>query len=339
MQVYFKKEKVKDLINALLADNYTVFGPVKEKDKFFYRQLKKDQYPELESNSSLKPLNSLKEVCLPQTEVLFNYKYEDKQLIPDNLDKLAVPVVVFGAKPCDSDALKILDKVHTWDYKDELYLEKRDKTILISLVCSEMNHPCFCTSVNGAPDSESGSDIMLSEIKDDKTGYIVKSVTSKGEDFLKKYKSVFSDVPANITPVTPIMNVAKQDFSKVKEWLLKNFESDFWQNDTIKRCLGCGICTFNCPTCHCFDIVDEASLKKGTRRKNWDACMFPNFTKMFVHQPRPEPYRRWRQRLEHKFYYYPDKFEYTLCVGCGRCFSLCPVGIDIKELVSNIQKL
>lgn len=339
MQVYLKKEKIKDLINALVSDNYAVFAPVKEKDKYFYRQLKKEQYPELESNSNLKPVNSIKEVFLLQSETLFTYKYEDKQLIPENSDKFFVPTVIFGSKPCDSDALKILDKVYTLDYKDELYLGKRDKTVIISLVCSEMNPPCFCTSVNRAPDSSMGSDVMLYETKEDKAGYIVKSVTEKGEEFIRKYFSIFFDVQANQTPITPVLNPPKEDISKVKEWLSKNFENAFWQNDIIKRCLGCGICTFTCPTCHCFDIVDETSLKAGTRRRNWDGCMLPNFTKMFVHQPRPEAYRRWRQRLEHKFYYYPDKFEHTLCVGCARCFSNCPVGIDIIELLLEIQKL
>ena len=110
--------------------------------------------------------------------------------------------------------------------------------------------------------------------------------------------------------------------------------------ELTSKCIGCGICAYVCPSCHCFDIVDEGYLIKGTRHKNWDSCCFANFTlHASGHNPRPNQPSRYRQRLLHKLNYYPFKNNgQIMCTGCGRCVVSCPVNIDIYHVALQIHK-
>ena len=107
--------------------------------------------------------------------------------------------------------------------------------------------------------------------------------------------------------------------AKAKDFLAGGFESPEWKNMTL-RCLGCGACAFNCPTCHCFDIADEGNAAGGAGVRNWDACQFGLFSlHASGHNPRDVQPKRQRQRIYHKFKSYPEKFGATLCTGCGNC--------------------
>ncbi len=106
-----------------------------------------------------------------------------------------------------------------------------------------------------------------------------------------------------------------------------------------RKCVGCGACTYSCPTCHCFDITDEGTFFSGERRKNWDACQFDHFTlHASGHNPRDTQYKRWRNRFMCKFNFYPHKFKEKGCVGCGRCVRVCAVRMDITEVIEEISK-
>ena len=130
------------------------------------------------------------------------------------------------------------------------------------------------------------------------------------------------------------------DYKNIKNWLDNNFANNFW--DTAgELCMGCAQCAFVCPTCHCFDIVDEnCGLNCGRRAKNWDSCQFSLFTKHTSgHNPRDNQNKRYRQRIMHKFKYYNDKFDEILCTGCGRCSRGCEAGIDIAGILEEINHL
>jgi NAD(P)H-flavin reductase/formate hydrogenlyase subunit 6/NADH:ubiquinone oxidoreductase subunit I len=124
----------------------------------------------------------------------------------------------------------------------------------------------------------------------------------------------------------------------VAEGLRRRFSDPLWER-AARSCLSCGTCAFVCPTCHCFDLQDEIHGSEGVRQKNWDACALPLFTlHTSGHNPRPDQPSRWRQRLSHKFNYYPEKFGRTLCTGCGRCIRLCPAGMDLLADLKELSR-
>ena len=116
-----------------------------------------------------------------------------------------------------------------------------------------------------------------------------------------------------------------------------HYEDPMWQ-ELASKCFGCGSCTYACPTCHCFDITDEGMAYEGERKKNWDACQFDHFTlHAGGHNPRDAQYKRWRNRFMCKFHIYPEKFKTKGCVGCGRCIRVCPVRLDITEVMEAVS--
>jgi len=117
------------------------------------------------------------------------------------------------------------------------------------------------------------------------------------------------------------------------------FDDDRFWEEMVSKCVSCGACTFLCPTCYCFNITDEKTLEKGERLRSWDACMFNHFTlEASGHNPRPTKFKRYKNRIGHKFLWYPEKYQGTIaCCGCGRCIRYCPVSVDISEIVSNLR--
>ena len=127
--------------------------------------------------------------------------------------------------------------------------------------------------------------------------------------------------------------------SEIAGKLSRLFEDkDFWEK-TAEACIGCGICTFVCPTCYCFDISDETLFNEGMRKRFWDACMFTDFTlEASGHNPRPKIFQRYRQKVCHKYAYHVGKYGCISCVGCGRCTRACPVNIDIFSVIEKALK-
>ena len=124
----------------------------------------------------------------------------------------------------------------------------------------------------------------------------------------------------------------------MKDWLEEHFEDPLWEEKAF-RCIGCGTCTFLCPTCHCFDIQDESVFDGGSRLKNWDGCQFSLFTlHTSGHNPRDTQPKRYRQRIIHKYAIYPEKFGKVLCTGCGRCVAHCPVNLSLYDVVATAQE-
>jgi ferredoxin len=326
---------LKNIAGDLLKSDCRVIGTTSD-NKF--KELEDSEQLVLNSNT-VPTGSSFKEFFFPKTEPLFFYKqnHSNVDLFDPIQDKSKI--VIIGAKPCDAASLPIISKVFNWDYKDDLFNSRYDNSLIIGLSCHYSDEFCFCNDIGGSPENMKGSDVFLKPLSD----YYFKAitVTPKGEAFIKEYQKYFEKDLGKQKPIERKTENPKHfDYDKVKTWLDNNFENKFWDN-AGEMCLGCAQCAFVCPTCHCFDIVDEQNGScAGRRAKNWDACQFSLFTKHASgHNPRDNQEKRYRQRISHKFKYYMDKFDEVLCTGCGRCSRGCPVSLDILQIVEEINSL
>jgi ferredoxin len=287
------------------------------------------------------PRRSLKELFLPPTEVLLYYRQTKDGVEIREVPTKAKAQVILGATPCDVAALEVVDRVMNWDYRDELWFGRREATTIVSFLCPLMDSTCFCTAVGLGPESTRGSDVMLVPVAD---GYVAHVVTAKGEALLEgrcedatEAMQAVADAAQQTAraKVEPNLAAIPAEFG---EWLAKNFDNPMWKTIAL-RCHGCGACAALCPTCHCFDIMDEHdSSDEGVRRRNWDSCQTARFTvHASGHNPRQSQSERFRQRIEHKFSIYPGRFGEILCTGCGRCSRTCPGGMDLPELVGQLM--
>jgi ferredoxin len=233
-----------------------------------------------------------------------------------------------------------VDKVMGWDYRDELWFGRREAVTVLSLACSECDDACFCTAVGLSPESGRGADGLLTPAGD---GYLLEILTPKGEKLLDRFSERFREPNAEALPSglgDRLRSNLKADPGMVRKWLVKHFDDLYW-DDVALRCHGCGACAFVCPTCHCFDIVDEPQgIDRGERRRNWDACQTALFTLHGSgHNPRKDQTSRFRQRIMHKFHIYPARFGDVLCTGCGRCIRACAAGMDLIGILSDISRM
>ena len=320
-------------IRLLKQSGLRVVGPVKAGDATLFSTI--ESADQLVLGAEL-PRKSAKGLFFPQSEIVLRYRTgEGKDVQMQDIEGFAPPTVLLGTHPCDAAAMGILDAVFGWDYRDKFFLERRENTTIVSLGCRNLiDESCFCTAVGLGPDSRQGSDVFA--IREDSGDLLLEALTGKGESLLERTAALLEDAE----PIPPVAEPPSRpfDLDAVKGWLDENFENDFWKEMSLS-CVGCGTCTFICPTCHCFDIVDETRLGEGVRRKNWDSCQFGLFTAHASgHNPRAVQSERFRQRIMHKFKYYVEKFDQTLCVGCGRCVRSCPVGHSLLNYLTEIDR-
>ena len=315
-----KKENITQWINELMKD-YEVIAPVKEDGDAFFRIIKSaDDICMDFSNTLLSP----KEFFFPRSEKIFEFGGEE---ILDT-GKKEKKRILFGARPCDVNSLILLDNVYMGEFNDPYYSGRRENTIIISAACNEPDEHCFCKSMDMGPHS-CDADIILTDLGDDR--YFVDSKTN---DLINS--DIFKEATSEDTELKNKRH--KEAESKIIRTIdtSKNLD-DGHLDAAAKKCLACACCTYLCPTCTCFDVNDESmiSMHKGERFKCWDSCMFPSFALLAGGEnPREEKSDRFKQRLYHKFKYYPDRYGKIGCVGCGRCTEKCPVNMDIVEIIN-----
>ena len=291
------------------------------------------------------PQLSLKGYFLPEHEVLCSWKQKGTTIEMQEVATTFAPRVVIGAKPCDAAGLAVVDQVMNWDYQDELWNGRREATTIINLSCPVIDDSCFCTAVGAAPDDTKGADGLLTQVDG---GYVLEVTSDKGRAFAEAHKARLNSKVAKAQDkeaaeqreaarATVKANL-EIDADSVRDWINTHFEDPLLAMLAMK-CNGCGACTGVCPTCHCFDIIDEVEgVGSGCRRRCWDTCQAPTFTlHASGHNPRQNQHVRYRQRINHKFSIYPLKFGEVLCTGCGRCTRVCHAGQDLVEILTEID--
>jgi len=312
-----------------LAGRSTLIGPRIVGEKILYKPV--HHSAEIVLDFAKTDL-SAKEYFLPSTEAILSVKREKKGFDVEE-PSLHGRQIIFGLRPCDARALRVLDALFlNKEPADPYYAERREKTTLIGLACREMGDECFCTSLGLAPDEANDVDLMLTEMAGE---YAIRAVTAKGKALLGA--AVLQEVEG--VPPNPFVRQKQVPILEVGKWP-ERFDSPFWAH-LSDRCLSCRLCTYVCPTCRCFDIRDvELSDKEIERLRAWDSCMAEGYRRIAGgHNPRPAKAERLRNRFYCKFCYYPQDFGPVACVGCGRCIAQCPVNVDAVEVLEGLSAL
>ena len=293
-----------------------------------------------ECGDHTKPSSPPKGIVFPNNETLLSYRLGVKgEISVKGADHSQRMTILYGTPPCDTASFRALDAALLKDMKEPGYAAKRDKFGVIGMACGRQGRWCLCTSVGLSPRSTEGADLMVFP---DGEELVVQRLTGKLDKLwgvLEAGATKLSDQDLEAVARRHEFKVENFAFSaeKLAGALEKAFESPYWK-DFSDRCVSCGICTFLCPTCHCFDILDvSADELSGRRVRTWDTCQFPEFTgETSAHNPRKEKSARQRQRVLHKFLYHYQNHGHIMCTGCGRCIRYCPVDINIAEGVMNL---
>lgn len=348
----FLKDSDLAAVTAAWARDFRVLAPVREGAAIVYRLFSEDMHPFL----LRPPTSSAKEAILPQTENLFTYKYRKDQ---DDLTRTEVflaealppePTLILGPRPCDARGRHLLDRVFLErGVIDPQYKAHRAATLFVTVACTSMQNTCFCHWTGGAMDDESGSDVLLHPVTIGGVGgFVAHAVTPAGEKLIATLPEATAPMLEKLAErraAAPEPEPAP-DLSDIAGSFLAMFDNlDFW-TDQSARCLSCGVCTYLCPTCSCFNITDENYGMSGRRLRTWDTCMSALYTlEGSGHNPRFSRAHRLRNRVGHKFSYHPREFpeaatapsglEFS-CTGCGRCIKSCPVAVDIRQIVLDV---
>jgi hypothetical protein len=296
-------------------------------------------------SSALNTRRSAKDFFFPQTETLMEFKVEGKHYEVVDTRVEYEDFAVFGVRACDAKAFDVLDRVFIKEQpSDTYYKNRREHAVIITLACFKPASTCFCPVYGIDAVKHPGGDVecWLS----DET-YFFEAVTEKGRELLMKLSMLVEaepkDLKADMAKAEERMKAlpfASLDLAPFKEKsLLELFNMPIWK-ELSESCLGCGSCTFCCPTCQCFDIKDFNTGNGIMRFRTWDSCMYSDFTKMAAENPRHTQTERFRQRFMHKLVYYPDKYEGVYsCVGCGRCLNQCPISMNIVKVIKKTGEM
>jgi ferredoxin len=275
---------------------------------------------------------------LPPMEEMFSFR-KDREGYNIELPLNGGKQLIFGIRPCDARALTTIDANFKDLYQDPYYLPKRSRAVLVGVGCTKPYDSCFCTSLGISPADSNDVDLMLTDIGDE---FLVEEVTDKGKKLTAKTSGLKEATKDDETRAKEIKETSYNKVTRkinaegIVDKLLAGFDDqDFWEKVAAK-CISCGICTLLCPTCYCFDINDELVRQQGTRFRSLDSCAFPIYTKMPMENPRQEKWKRVRQKVCHKFGFFPMNFNVIACTGCGRCIRLCPVNWDITQTLNNL---
>ncbi|MBR7162122.1 MAG: 4Fe-4S dicluster domain-containing protein [Clostridia bacterium] len=295
----------------------------------------------VEWSNALNTTKSPKDFFFPQTEDLMKFKTQGKNIEIIDTRSESEDFVVFGVRACDAKSFDILDRVFLSEPQDSFYAMKRKHGIIVTAACTRPSETCFCQTFGIDPASPAG-DIATWKTAD---ALYLQANTEKGTALLEKLGDLLEECSddavnaqkektAAIMQKLPLKDLNTDAFGGGKTQEL--FNNPAW-DELSQSCLGCGTCTFVCPTCQCYDIKDFNTGNGVIRYRCWDSCMYSEFTRMAHGNNRLTQKERFRQRFMHKLVYYPENNDGLFsCVGCGRCLAKCPISMNIVKVMKKI---
>jgi ferredoxin len=262
-------------------------------------------------------------------------------------EKVEPPKYAFlGVRSCELHAINIQDRVFLQgQFADRTYAANREDLFIVAINCTEPGETCFCASMKTGPKTSAGFDLSLTEILDDSTHhFVVECGSDRGASLLEQIPHRFSVEPET-EHADGLLKLAAEKMGRrletdgLKELLYRNHEHPRWE-EVAGRCLTCANCTMVCPTCFCTTVEDLTDLRgeHAERWRKWDSCFTMDFSYLHGGSVRASTKSRYRQWMTHKLATWVDQFGTSGCVGCGRCITWCPVGIDITEEVRAIRQ-
>lgn len=359
------KDSLDKIIAALKSEGYMVIGPVLKDGAIVYDEL--NSIKELPAGWGDEQEAGQYRIRKRNDGALFGYNVGPqswkKFLFPGRLklwkaernpkgfdiepDDSEVPKYAFiGVRSCELNAMFIQNKVfNNGMFADSYYNKAKKNIFVIAMNCAEAGGTCFCVSMKTGPKAKEGYDIALTEILNPGEHYFVADEgTQHGSEIMELVESIPA-TEENIKAADNAVKNAEENMGRVmetdgiKSLLYKNHANPIWDS-IAKRCLSCANCTMVCPTCFCSNVEDVTDLSGDhtERWRSWDSCFNLDFSKVAGGSFRTSIKARYRQWMTHKLASWIDQFGTSGCVGCGRCISWCPVGIDITKEVTNIKQ-
>lgn len=292
-------------------------------------------------SDALNTVRSAKDFFFPQTENLMDFKVEGKNIEVIDTRSECEDFVLFGVRACDVKSFEVLDRVFLAEPVDSYYKNRREHGIILSLACTRPQETCFCCTF-GIDAAEPEGDVVCYKTAD---ALYLDAKSEKGNALLESLTCLTEDAdtaPVEAQKAQTRTYLAKLPLADLKTdgfgagTTSKFFDAPEWK-ELSATCLGCGTCTFVCPTCQCYDIKDFNTGHGVKRFRCWDSCMYSDFTKMSAGQPRLTQLERFRQRFMHKLVYYPTNNDGLFsCVGCGRCLAKCPIQMNIVKVMKKL---
>ena len=331
---FITKQTLRKLLKTLSEDKVLV-GPVNTGKTVEYQAASADELL-MDDQVSYK---SFKEFYFPQVEKLLTFT-EDEAI--ENTEP--EPAVIFGARPCDLEALRVMHEVFMEGrYADPFFARHMDANLLIGVGCAEKKPGCFCDALGLDKGFSDFCDIFLMPVtaelslSGEENGYQVTFLNDKGRAVLNALPET-KQITCDNSVIAAVPNCDCISIDKETEDA-ELFDCIDWKLATA-TCQGCGLCTYICPTCHCFEFKDVKQGETVERFRCWDSCIYPRFTlHASGHNPRATRAERYRQRVLHKYLYVKKNTGYAACTGCGRCLRSCPVGMNIKAVVQSIMEV
>ena len=329
-------DKIDELF-AIIASEQSVYLPVDTKTGAKFEKWEAGK----KLSDALNTVRSAKDFFFPQTENLMDFKVEGKSIEIIDTRSESENFVIFGARACDVKSFEILDKVFLAEPVDSYYKNRRSHATIVSIACTKPIETCFCQTF-GIDAAAPEGDIVCHKTED---ALYLDAKTEKGEKLLESLNTL-TEATDNAAveeqqklihermSKLPLANLKADAFGSGKT--SEFFDAPEWK-ELSETCLGCGTCTFVCPTCQCYDIKDFNTGHGVKRFRCWDSCMYSEFTKMSAGQPRLTQLERFRQRFMHKLVYYPTNNNGLFsCVGCGRCLAKCPIQMNIVKVMKKL---